>query len=38
MKVIIPEIPKLKYTGSENAFLLIAGPCVVESEDLLDTV
>ncbi len=38
MKVKIPEIPKLKYTGSDNAFLLIAGPCVVESEDLLDTV
>ncbi|NLA49530.1 MAG: 3-deoxy-8-phosphooctulonate synthase, partial [Bacteroidales bacterium] len=38
MKATIPEIPNLKHAGNEGAFLLIAGPCVVESEDLLDTV
>jgi 2-dehydro-3-deoxyphosphooctonate aldolase (KDO 8-P synthase) len=31
---MIPTIPNLKYTNSNNFFLL-AGPCVVESEDLL---
>ena len=28
---MIPDIPKLKYTGSDNFFLL-AGPCVIEDE------
>ncbi|HOF20964.1 MAG TPA: 3-deoxy-8-phosphooctulonate synthase [Bacteroidales bacterium] len=38
MKTIIPKIPDLKHADNEKSFLLIAGPCVVESEDLLDTV
>ena len=29
----ILKIPKLKYLNSNN-FLLIAGPCVIENEDL----
>ena len=31
------DIPRLKYTGSDN-FLLMAGPCVVESEALTKEV
>jgi 2-dehydro-3-deoxyphosphooctonate aldolase (KDO 8-P synthase) len=30
---MIPKIEKLKYTGSGN-FLLIAGPCAIENEDI----
>ncbi len=30
---MIPEIQKLKYTGSDNFFLL-AGPCVIEDETM----
>ena len=30
---MIPEIPELSHTGSGN-FFLIAGPCVVESEEI----
>ena len=29
----ISNIPKLKYSNSDN-FLLIAGPCVIENEDI----
>jgi 2-dehydro-3-deoxyphosphooctonate aldolase (KDO 8-P synthase) len=31
----IPDIPGVKFTGSGN-FLLIAGPCVVENEDVVN--
>lgn len=34
MSKTIKDIPELKYTDSNN-FLLIAGPCVVESADLV---
>ena len=34
MKHTAPDIPGLKYRDSGN-FLLIAGPCVVESEDIV---
>ncbi|MFZ2340687.1 MAG: 3-deoxy-8-phosphooctulonate synthase [Bacteroidales bacterium] len=34
MKQTTPDIPGLKYGDSGN-FLLIAGPCVVESEDIV---
>jgi len=34
---MIPEIHGLKYTDSDN-FFLIAGPCVVESKEILDEV
>ena len=29
----ISNIPKLKYSNSDN-FLIIAGPCVIENEDI----
>lgn len=38
MKTRIPEIPKLNFADSTDSFLLIAGPCVVESENLIITV
>lgn len=34
MKHKAPDIPGLKYTDSGN-FLLIAGPCVVENEEIV---
>jgi len=34
MKHRVPDIPGLKYTNSGN-FLLIAGPCVVENEEIV---
>jgi len=37
MKQKLPDIPGLKYGDSGN-FLLIAGPCVVESEDIVFTI
>lgn len=37
MKHTVPDIPGLKYRDSGN-FLLIAGPCVVESEDIVFSI
>jgi 2-dehydro-3-deoxyphosphooctonate aldolase (KDO 8-P synthase) len=38
MKSRIPDIPNLKYRHNSGSYLLIAGPCVIESEELLMTV
>jgi 2-dehydro-3-deoxyphosphooctonate aldolase (KDO 8-P synthase) len=38
MKSRIPDIPNLKYRHNSASYLLIAGPCVIESEELLMTV
>lgn len=35
MKSRIPNIPNLQYQQNSDGFLLIAGPCVVESEQLV---
>jgi 2-dehydro-3-deoxyphosphooctonate aldolase (KDO 8-P synthase) len=37
MKTRIPQISKLKFQRNSDAFLLIAGPCVIESEELVMT-
>ncbi len=37
MKNILSQIPNIKHLG-ENNFFLIAGPCVVESQDLVEEV
>jgi len=34
-KTIIPGIPGLRFAGNSDSFLLIAGPCVIESEHLV---
>jgi 3-deoxy-D-manno-octulosonic acid (KDO) 8-phosphate synthase len=34
---MIPVLPKIKFTGSNN-FFLIAGPCVVENRKVLHEV
>ena len=38
MKTRIPVIENLKFSDNSDSFLLIAGPCVVESEELVLTV
>ena len=38
MKTRIPVIPNLQFANNEDSFLLIAGPCVIESEHLVMTV
>jgi len=38
MKTRIPQIPKLHFQNNPDSFLLIAGPCVVESEKLVMTI
>lgn len=35
MKTRIPQIPGLRYHDNAGSFLLIAGPCVVESEKMV---
>lgn len=38
MKTRIPGIENLKFSDNSDSFLLIAGPCVVESEELVLSV
>ena len=37
-KTMIPDIPGLKYRDNPESFLLIAGPCVIESDELVTEV
>ena len=38
MKTRITGIPDLQFANNEDSFLLIAGPCVIESEQMVMTV
>ncbi len=37
-RTMIPDIPGLRFRDNPENFLLIAGPCVIESEDLVTEV
>jgi 2-dehydro-3-deoxyphosphooctonate aldolase (KDO 8-P synthase) len=38
MKTRIPQVPNLHFRSNTDSFLLIAGPCVVESEEMVMTI
>ena len=38
MNTRIPQIPNLQFKSNTDSFLLIAGPCVVESEEMVMTI
>ncbi len=38
MKTRIPQVPNLQFQNNADSFLLIAGPCVVESEEMVMTI
>jgi len=38
MKTRIPQVPNLQFKNNTDSFLLIAGPCVVESEEMVMTI
>ena len=38
MKTRIPQVPNLQFQNNTDSFLLIAGPCVVESEEMVMTI